>query len=173
MGGGGKSTTTSSPYSGMLANIGQRMFRTAQPVNEELAAQTGEALRTGGVNAQIPSVNRAMDASREAYSTSYQNTKNQLSEAGLADSQFGQQILASLRTEGGQQIANTPSAVTDQFLSQSVPQVLAQGRAGLGPIETAAQTDYTTTPGFWDFFMQGMSAAGGAGASAGRAAAAH
>lgn len=160
--GGGKTSTssTSSPYAAILEGIGSQMWRTAKPVYQTYASQAEEALRTGGVNAQIPSVSRAVGAAREQQSQSTTDLRQRLAQSGLAGTSFAQALLQEDASQGGQAVANIPAEATSAFVGQAVPQVLGMGRAGVGAIGQAAGIDQTTTstPSFWDFFTKGLSA---------------
>lgn len=169
--GGGKTSTgtSSSPYAPLIASIGQQMWKMAKPVDQQMAAQTGEALRTGGINARIPMINNAMGAARQAYSGSYWQTHDALARSGLLNSSFGEGILANLQQSGGQQIAGIPTDVASGFISQGAPAVENLGNAGVGALGTAGglDTNWTQTPSFMDYMMQGMQAgAMGGGAAA-------
>src|SRR5271168_967163 len=90
----GKATSTntlqgSSAFTPELKNL----FNMSLPTIRALSAQTAEGLQTGGINAQIPSINSSVAAARQAYSTSQQALKNQLGQSGLANSSFGEEIL--------------------------------------------------------------------------------
>ena len=144
-----------------------QLYRMAKPTLQTLSAQTAEGLKTGGINAQIPSVNASVAAAREAYSQSHQALKNQLSEAGLANSSFGTEILGNQQMEAGQQIAQIPTTMTNDFLARGVPSVIG---AGTNALNTAAGLNTTQqfTPGFWQLFTQGLQAGSqGAGAATG------
>jgi hypothetical protein len=78
------------------------------------------------------------------------------------NSSFGQQILAQEQMAGGQQIASLPANMTEQFLSGAVPTVTGFAGTGTQAVGTAGglSLQRTSTPSFWDYFMQGMQAAG-------------
>lgn len=166
--GSGKTSTTdsSSQFSPQL----MQLYRMAKPTLQTLSAQTAEGLKTGGVNAQIPSVNASVAAAREAYSQSHQALKNQLAESGLANSSFGQEILGNQQMEAGQQIASIPTTMTNDFLARGVPTVAGFGTNALG-LAAQLNTARSYTPSFWDMFLQGVQADAGIGKSVGAAAA--
>lgn len=88
-----------------------------------------------------------------------------MAQSGLAGTSFAQALLQEDASQGGQAVANIPAEATSAFVGQAVPQVLGMGRAGVGAIGQAAGIDRTTTstPSFWDFFNQGLSAGAQAG----------
>jgi hypothetical protein len=52
--------------------------------------------------------------------------------------------------------------MTGQFLSGAIPTVTGFAQTGTGAVGQAAQVQQTatSTPSFWQYFMQGMQAAG-------------
>jgi hypothetical protein len=152
MGGGGKTSksTSSSPYASSLAAFGA----SASTPYKQLAGQTTEALQTGGVNAQIPSINRSVDAARSAYSNSLKQTQNSLAASGLSGTAFGQQILGSLSESGGENIAGIGPNVAGQFI-QAAPAVTGEGVSALGTAG-GLDTTQTATSSFWDLVNQGL-----------------
>ena len=148
-----KSTSSmSSPYSGLIASFGKAFL----PAAKQFGAQQSEALRTGGVNAQIPSINRAVDASRQAGSSSNQETQAALARAGLSGTSFGANVAATNQQAGAAETAAIPSSVAGQFIS-SVPGTAA---TGVGAAQGAAASSYTgkatSTGSFMDQLQQGM-----------------
>ena len=101
--------------------------------------------------------------------THTKNLRQQLAQSGLANSSFAQEILGENDMQGSQQIANMPADITSSFLGRAIPTVAGSGQNALN---TAANlnTTQTTTPGFWEMFMQGLSAASPAAGGLGYAA---
>src|SRR5579859_2504633 len=101
--GGGKTSTSSSstfsPFAPLLASMARQRNQESQMVLQPLAAQTTEALQTGGVNARIPIINANLASARTAASSNMNAIKDHLAQSGLLNSSFGQAILAQ---EGGQ-----------------------------------------------------------------------
>lgn len=155
MGGGGKtstsSTTNSSPYSGLLANFG----RAGLPVFQQFASQVAEAGRSGGVNAGIPLINRSLDASRQAASTASTGTAESLAKAGLGNSSFGQRILSDEQAQQGENIAQIPTSIAGQIAGMA-PTVSGIGLSGAQAAAQSSNTSNTaSTPSAWDTFTQG------------------
>lgn len=165
MAGGGKSTTqqTSSPLAPLLAQISSTLFGEAQPTTTALGNQTAQALNTGGVTAQVPIINRALDASRAAYTTSIESLRQNLARWGQGSSTSGQSVLAGAQQAGQQQVAATGPQTTLQFLQSALPMIFGLNSNAIGAGGTAGglSNTQTTTPGFWDFFVQSLN--GGAG----------
>jgi hypothetical protein len=172
-GGGGKSTSTgtseqSSQFSPELMSV----FHLAEPTLRALSAQTTEALQTGGVNAQIPSVNSSVASAREAYSQSQQALRNNLAQSGLSGSSFAQEILGQNQMQAGQNIAAIPSTITNDFLAHGAPTVIGAGTSALSQAAGLnVSGGWTNTPSLWANILQGLQAAGGGGGSGGGGAA--
>ncbi len=165
MNGGGKSTssgtsnsTTSSPYAPLLAQF----TKAGLPIFQQLSSQIGEALRTGGVNANIPIINRSVDAAREGASTSMESTRQALARAGLGDSSFAQRILSEQGTSSGESISQIPTNAAASLIG-AAPGV---GSTAVSAGGIAAGADYssqgqtTSTPSFWSQFLQGLQSTG-------------
>ena len=175
MGGGSKTSqsTTNSPWANDLASIGLQDWRMAKPALQAYSSQASEALKTGGVNANIPSINAAVDASRQSSSQSETQLREQLARSGLAGTPFAQTIMAQQQGTDAARTGAIPAEATQAFIGQAVPQLEGQaGRAasaigGAGGLQNT--TTGTQTPSFWDYFTQGLQAGGmGAMAYAGR-----
>ena len=102
---GNSQQTASSPFAPLIAKFAKSFLPSAKAFGQ----QETEALKTGGVNAQIPIINRAVDASRGAESSANQDTQQALARAGLADTSFGAQILGNQKMQGAQNTASIPS----------------------------------------------------------------
>lgn len=179
MGGGGSgktsTSTQSSPYATLLANWSDRLMKTWMPVQNQLASQTGEALKTGGVNAQIPIISRAVDAARQGATQTEEQTRQSLARSGTSGPE-AQAILGEERMAEGDRIAGIGPGIASQFISQA-PQMsqagIGQAFSGAGQAMWGNMTT-TSTPSFWDFFIRGLAASqgSGSGGSAGQIGAA-
>src|SRR5216684_7633427 len=170
LGGGSTSTTsTNSPWAGVLGNMGKSAWKIAQPLMSTLGSQFLEALKTGGVNSFIPWINRAVDASRMSASKGIEGLRQSLARTGQGNSAFGEAQLSEANMQAGNQVANTPEEMIMSFI-QGAPQFalgtgkLAEGAMGMaGGLQNTSTT--TSQPGFWDLFMQGMKSGGEVGAA--------
>jgi hypothetical protein len=162
VGGGSSKTSTgteSSPYAGLIAQFSKAFL----PSAKAFGAQETEALKTGGVNAQIPIINRAVDASRGAESASNVQTQEALARAGLADTSFGAQIMGDQVMRGQQATASIPSSIAGQFVG-AVPQTAGLGiGAATGAAAANSTTTFTESP--WQQFFASMLAGQQAGAA--------
>lgn len=95
------------------------IFGTQQPTRRILGKQTVEALKTGGIGARIPIIQRAVDASQQASARALRQTENDLTRGGLGGTPFGQSILAQQRQAGRQAAAQIPTAFAQQLIGQA------------------------------------------------------
>jgi hypothetical protein len=162
-GGTGAAGANALERSSILGGQGRRVFNQAFPTFSELQGQQLEALRTGGVGAQIPIIQRAVEAAKSAGSEALQNTEASLGANNLAGSPFGQQILAQLR-QGTQQIAsNIPTEMASNFINQA-------GQTSLGGLQAAQGLGQAALGGLTG--LAGSQAQLGAGQSGGKGTAA-
>lgn len=172
--GGGKTSSgtssTFSPYSATLGMFARQRNNESQQVLKPLAAQTQEALQTGGVNARIPIVNANLAAAKTAASSSMNSIKDHLAQSGLLNSSFGQEILAKQGSETSQEIAGIPAQDTQNFLNMGVNAAMGESRGAVGAASAAGSLDQSgqtsQTASMWDLLMQGLQS--GATAYAGR-----
>ena len=157
MGGGGKSSTstTSSPYAQALWAAGNKWNKAAFPLYSQALGQASQAIQTGGVNSQIPSINRAVDASRGASSQAEQQTRQSLARLNLTNTPFAQEILGQNRETSANRIADIGPTMASQ-IAAGAPNLISLGQRGLGAMGQAAGLDTTTqyTPSGLDQFAQ-------------------
>ncbi len=173
MGGGKKEN---SPQTDHLGQMARALFNQTAGLRSEYLKQSEEALKTGGINAQIPIIARALEHSRQAQSQSRQTTTDNLARTGLAGTPFGQSILAQQEMTGNQQIADIPTNYAQHFISQ-IPAFITsmtgqgmQGQAGASQNETQLYSSYNNAYGqvMPTIISQGLGMAGKiAGAAAG------
>ena len=166
--GGSSTSSTSSPFSQPLADIGWHEWKSAQPLLDTIGSQFLEALRTGGVNSFIPWMTRALDSSRMSASQGIEGVRQNLARTGLAGSSFGESELNQANIAAGEQANMTPAQMIMQFIQGAPGFAQGEANSGIGALSSAASTDYTTTstPSFWDQFMQTFQAGGQFGSMA-------
>jgi hypothetical protein len=143
-GGGGSSNATQMAFEniGKLGSLGSGITRSSMRPMRELQFQQLEALRTGGVGAQIPVAQRSVEAQKQALSQTMRGLEGELQGGNLANSPFGQSIRAQTALAGKQAISNIPTDIAQQFI-QGIPQTslggLQIGTGALGGSLTGAQ----------------------------------
>lgn len=90
-----------------------------QPIQNETFRQISEALRTGGIGAQIPIIQQAVSQGKEALGNSLQQTEGSLASAGLGRTPYGQNILAQTRQAGASAIGRIPTDYAQQISAQA------------------------------------------------------
>lgn len=146
--GSGKSRGTT----GLSGNALDLVERRVAPVGanrdltSEFMRQLSEALRTGGIGAQIPIIQQAVSGANQATSQALRGTEASLASSGLAGTPYGQRTLAETRMSGAQQAARIPTDYAQQFIG-GIPQ-FTQGLLGqvLGAIrkQQTASGPYNT-----------------------------
>lgn len=89
------------------------------PLQNELFRQITEALRTGGVGAQLPIIQQSVSGANQALSDTLRQTEGSLASSGLSRTPYGQRILAQTRQEGSQAIGRIPTDIASQFIGQA------------------------------------------------------
>lgn len=86
--------------------------------------------------------------------------QNHLSQAGLANTSFGQQILAQVGTSQNQDIASIPTAIAQNFIKGGVGAASSTIGQGVGAMGTAGGLDTmssgTQTQSEWSALLQGL-----------------
>lgn len=98
------------------------------PLREEVFRQAFEALRTGGISARLPIIQRAVETSRGATARALTETETSLRGAGLAGTPFAETELSRIRQAGELATETIPTQIAQEFISVT-PQ-LALGSAG-------------------------------------------
>lgn len=123
-GGGGRGDQASATQ----ARLSEEYFELLRPLLELFTSQGVEALQTGGVGARIPIVQRAVEGTRVAASQAERQTTESLAQAGLAGTPFGENILATQRTQAGL----GEQSQLNQILMQFIGQLPGFGQTGAG-----------------------------------------
>jgi hypothetical protein len=163
-------SSTSSPWSAALGNIGQSAWGMAKPLLNNLGSDFLEALRTGGVNSFLPWITRALDASRASSSGGIQDLRQNLARTGQGGSSFGQEQIQTAETQSGEQANMIPSSMIMDFIKQAPGFATGLANTAVGAESAAGNLNQTTTttstPSFWDMFIAASSGAQHAAASA-------
>lgn len=121
MGGGKKENA---PEIDNLSSLARSLFNQTAGLRKEYTAQGLEALKTGGISAQLPMIARAVEASKGQLSQDLQATSDDLAKHRLVGTPFGQSILSQGRILGGQQIANIPTNYAQNTINM-IPNFIA------------------------------------------------
>jgi hypothetical protein len=116
----------------------------APGIAKEYGSQINEALKTGGVGAQIPIINRAVENSRQATSNTMRDLDSQFGKFNLSGTPYGEALRANTSLAGEQAAGNIPTDTAKQFIAGALPymtatpgaaytgQIVGAGQAGLG-----------------------------------------
>jgi hypothetical protein len=123
---------------GQLADVAKQMLaQTAKP-RKLLLKQLTEALKTGGVKAQIPMIQQAVSRANQATAGAMTQTAAQLASRNIAGP-FAQRILAGMRMAGNETAAQIPTQMAQQLINQTIPFVSATQSLGMGGLGQAGQ----------------------------------
>ena len=127
---GGKQRSTSGFNAGPLKSIDRNLVDVSgvKGLNDTLLSQISEALKTGGVGAQIPIIQNAVSGANQATSQALKGTTESLARSGLGATPFGQRQLAETRLAGAQAAGAIPTQFAQQYI-QAAPQY-GQGLLG-------------------------------------------
>lgn len=140
------SGSSNSPFAGVLASWASQLFRESNPTLKLLFGQMNEALKTGGVGAQIPIIQSAVTNMQSSLSQSMGSAKDFLAKLnGTGTSPLGGYMLDAMSMTGNQNIANTKTSMAMDLIGKApglASGVTGQAMSGLG---TAAGLDTTTS----------------------------
>jgi hypothetical protein len=114
--GGGGGGGGGSEFGAFLLNLLRERSGYILPFERELYGQGLEALRTGGIRAQIPMIQQALERSKQATSTALAETDVSLGQAGLKDTVFGQRIRGGLTLAGKQNANQIPTDLASKLI---------------------------------------------------------
>jgi hypothetical protein len=148
MGSSGKGEGTES--SEALSQLATQLFEMAAPSLEEYYTQTEELLKTGGIGAQLPVIQQAVERTKQATSKSLQGLDERLAVLGLSGTPFGERTRAQTAMTGAQATAGVPSQYYQQWLS-GLPNILTSllgisvsGLTGAAGAEAETAFDWTS-----------------------------
>jgi hypothetical protein len=133
------STFGGSPLQSMLSDWGISMLRQTRPIRKEVLGQLTEALRTGGVKANIPMIQQAVARANQATAGAMTQTAEQLASRNIGGP-FAQRILAGMRMAGNEQAAQIPTQMAQSLINAFLPFAGQVQSLGMGAFSTAAQS---------------------------------
>jgi hypothetical protein len=138
---GGAPTKTQSPQGlDQLLNAAQTILRQTGPVRKELLGQTLEALKTGGVGARIPIIQRAVEQSKQATGQALKGTSDSAAAGGVTGP-YLQSILAATRMSGEQQTSQIPTQIASDLIGRAPGLVSGMQGQGLQALGQGASID--------------------------------
>ncbi|HXU80084.1 MAG TPA: hypothetical protein VN914_01720 [Polyangia bacterium] len=137
--GKGGSVKKSSAEEGLLS-VASQLINESAPLRKEVLGQTLESMQTGGIGAQLPIVQKGIEASRAATASTLSGLDESLARSGLGRSSAA--------------IANRANTtLTGELATQAIPQDVASQFIAIAP---------SLTMGFTGQGMQGLTGATGA-----------
>jgi len=111
---------------------------TSKPVRDEVFSQVLEALKTGGVGAQIPSIQRSVEASKQATSSALRGLDEDLASSGFGRTGFGARARGETLLAGEQATAQIPTLMAQDWLSVAPSLALGSAAQSFGGLTSAA-----------------------------------
>jgi hypothetical protein len=102
-------------------------------------SQLVEALKTGGVKANIPIIQQAVARANQATAGAMTQTAEQLAARNIGGP-FAQRILAGMRMAGNEQAAQIPTQMAQSLINAFLPFAGQVQSLGMGAFSTAAQS---------------------------------
>ena len=144
-----------------LTRLIQELFGETKGLRNTLIEQMTELLQEGGIGAQIPIINRAVDASARATGGALRDLDSDLSSQGLTGTPFGEAMKAQLGSEGKFAQSQVPLGIWTEMV-KAIPGFLSNlTNAGIGGYSAAAQAEAGNQPEE----SKGWNAQGGVGGS--------
>lgn len=135
---GGPGKIDSLNYGGDMASLANsfrnksgKLFREAFPLYKEASGQAMEALRTGGIGAAIPSIQRAVESSRMQTDAAVRGAEDHLAPGGLSGTPFGARILEGIRAGGDINTSRIPTEIAESRIA-GVPALASGGLGAAG-----------------------------------------
>lgn len=91
------------------------------PIRDLLADQIQEILMTGGSTAQLPQIQRSVEATRSAVSSGLRELEGDIAAQDIGGSSFARRATAGAEVAGAQQIAQAPFNALTAFLQSALP----------------------------------------------------
>lgn len=126
--GGGKTGTTGGARAGRLESRAGQLLKGTRGIRQSILGQAEEGLTTGGVGAQIPMIQRALEGQKAETS----NILKQFGEtSSLAGTPFGERIRSQIGQTGALQQQQTISDMVNQAIGRGTDMTALQsGLAG-------------------------------------------
>lgn len=123
-----------------LSKLGFGSAKQAGKPLREAMSQLTEALKTGGVGAKIPTIQRAVEAQKQATSQAATQTAEQLARRNIGGTAAGR-ILAGTRLAGASAESRIPTDIVGQVIAQGLPLASNMRSMGMGGIQAGGQAD--------------------------------
>ena len=138
---GGAPTKAQSPEGvDKLLRAAESILQQSAPARKELLGQTLEALKTGGVGARIPIIQRAVEASKQATGNALRQTSGDLASRGITGP-YASSILAATREGGAQATSQIPTNIAGEMIGRAPGIVGGFTGQALGGLSTAGSLD--------------------------------
>jgi len=121
-----------------LSSMARGFANETKGLRQELITQMGDILKTGGSQAQVPMIAKAVEASKQATSKATQGLDAEMARAGLSGTPFGIMMKNNARQSGSLATSQIPTNIAQQILAMIPNFILGQGQTAMGGLGGAA-----------------------------------
>lgn len=132
----GKPGAPSTHAADTLASLSEKMHKESDPARKMMFSQLTEALKTGGIGARIPIIQRAVADVNASTARSSQVAGQMLSRSGIGGTPYAAQALQGIRAAGAETAARIPTD-TAQEMIRGGPGLITSG-SGIPGLSAAA-----------------------------------
>ena len=133
---GGKAATPASTNA--LAQMAQEFAGETKGLRGEMITNFEDILKTGGSQATIPIISKAVEASKRATSQTMSQVEEDLARKGLSGTPFGENVMGQTRMSGNLATSQVPLDITNAFLQMIPGFILGQGQTATQGLGTAS-----------------------------------
>lgn len=126
-----------------IANFARGMLKQTGPLRREVIGQGMEALRTGGVKAQIPMIQQAVSQANQATAQGLKQTAGDLAAKNIGGP-FASRLLAQQRMGGEQLAAAIPTQMAEKIINRTLPFAQGMMSAGMGGLGQSGQAAFAS-----------------------------
>lgn len=125
-----------------LEKRSQELYDISKPLLQQSAGQVSDILQTGGTNAMIPSIQRAVEASLKATGQARQQASEDLTRQGITGTDYNS-IISNMFQEGAFKTSQIPGTFYQDILSSFYKSLTGTPQLAIGGMGSAAGNETT------------------------------
>lgn len=122
-----------------LIDLASGFAKETSGLRKDLVSQFAEILKTGGSQATVPIISKAVEASKQATSNTLKQLDEQLTTQKLAGTPFGAMVKAQTAQAGNQATSQVPTGIAQAFLQMIPNYILGQSQTATQGLGVGAQ----------------------------------
>ena len=140
MSGGKSSSSTSSPYAGVLASIAEQINKETDPLRTQFLSQLSQVLSGNtSTSSTIPLIQSGVASARQAGASSISSAQGYLAQSGVARSPFAAAIMSLTNQANTANIGNVPLQVANTMLGETSTAASGFTNSSLSGLASAIQ----------------------------------